>query len=142
VAADLSTHGAVGHSAAIQPATRLQQDVVDNYGNFYPAGTSIPQRADFNTLDNPFYYSANPSLDHYANSAAAGLHFVVFAPTSDAFHRGRRAMDGHYPSGRVLNLHPRSFEMGFNALLFTTHRQNFLVPPRAYRSFPLAEYLT
>jgi len=142
VAADLSAHGAVGHSAAIQPSTRLQQDVVDNYGNFYPAGTSIPQRADFNTLDNPFYFSANPSLDHYANSAAAGLHFVVFAPTSDAFHRGRRAMDGHYPSGRVLNLHPRSFEMGFNALLFTTHRQNFLVPPRAYRSFPLAEYLT
>ena len=142
VAADLSAHGAVGHSASIQPATRLQQDVVDNYGNFYPAGTSIPQRADFNTLDNPFYYSTNPSLDHYANSAAAGLHFLVFAPTSDAFHRGRLAMDGHYASGRVLNVHPRSFEMGFNAVLFTTHRQNFLVPPRAYRSFPLAEYLT
>ncbi len=141
VAADLSTHGAVGHSAAIQPVTRLQQDVIDNYGNFYPAGTSIPQRADFNTLDNPFYYSANPSLDRYANSPAAGLHFLVFAPTSDAFHRGRLAMDGHYPSGRVLNLHPRAFEMGFNAVLFTTHRQNVLVPPRAHRSFPLAEYL-
>ena len=141
VAADLSTHGAVGHSAAIQPVTRLQQDVIDNYGNFYPAGTSIPQRADFNTLDNPFYYSANPSLDRSAQSPAAGLHFLVFAPTSDAFHRGRLAMDGHYPSGRVLTLHPRAFEMGFNAVLFTTHRQNFLVPPRAHRSFPLAEYL-
>ncbi len=141
VAADLSTHGAVGHSAAIQPVTRLQQDVIDNYGNFYPAGTSIPQRADFNTLDNPFYYSANPSLDRSATSPAAGLHFLVFVPTSDAFHRGRLAMDGHYPGGRVLNLHPRAFEMGFNAVLFTTHRQNFLVPPRAHRSFPLAEYV-
>jgi hypothetical protein len=64
-----------------------------------------------------------------------------FAPSSDAFHRGRLAMDGHDPSGRVLTLHPRAFEMGFNAVLFTTHRQNFLVPPRAHRCFPLAEYL-
>jgi hypothetical protein len=39
-------------------------------------------------------------------------------------------------------MNPRAFGMGFNAVLFTTHRQNFLVPPRAHRSFPLAEYLT
>src|SRR5436305_14485631 len=111
VAADLSAHGAVGHSAAIQPSTRLQQDVVDNYGNFYPAGTSIPQRAEFNTLDNPFYYSAHTSLDRYVTTPAAGLHFLVFAPTSHALHRGRLAMDGHSPGGRVLNLHPRPSEM-------------------------------
>jgi len=47
-------------------------------------------------------------------------------------------MDGVLPGGR-LRLRPRSREQGFNAVLRTTHRQNFLVPPRAHRSFPLAE---
>jgi hypothetical protein len=138
---DLKTYGTVGHSASIQPATRLAQDVTDNYDNFYRSGTAIPQRADFNTLDNPFFYSANPQQDRYSNQPAAGLHFVVFVPTSDSFHRGRMAMDGRYPDGTALKLHPRAFGMGFNAVLTTTHRQNFLVPPRAHRSFPLAEYL-
>jgi hypothetical protein len=138
---DLKTYGVVGHSSAIQPATRLPQDVIDNYDNLYRAGTAIPQRADFNTLDNPFFYSANPQQDHYSSQPAAGLHFVVFAPTSDAFHRGRLAMDGRYADGTTLKLHPRAVGMGFNAVLTTTHRQNFLVPPRAHRSFPLAEYL-
>lgn len=138
---DLKTYGVVGHSAAIQPATRLPQDVTDNYENFYRAGTAIPQRADFNTLDNPFFYSVNPQQDRYSNMPAAGLHFVVFVPTSDSFHRGRMAMDGRYPDGTALKLNPRAPGMGFNAVLTTTHRQNFLVPPRAHRSFPLAEYL-
>jgi hypothetical protein len=48
-------------------------------------------------------------------------------------------MDGHYPDGRNTGLDPRDEELGFNSVLRTTHRQNFLVPPRAHRSFPLAE---
>ena len=31
---------------------------------------------------------------------AAGLHFVVFNPTSDDFHRNRLAMDGVMPGRR------------------------------------------
>src|SRR6266566_18807 len=81
---DLKTYGTVGHSATIQPATRLPQDVTDNYDNFYRAGTAIPQRADFNTLDNPFFYSANPRQNRYSSEPAAGLHFVVFVPTIDS----------------------------------------------------------
>jgi hypothetical protein len=50
------------------------------------------------------------------------------------------AMDGHYPTGTSLNLNVRT-QAGFNQFLHTTHRQNFLVPPRAHWSFPLAEYL-
>ena len=65
---------------------------------------------------------------------------MVFTPTSDAFHRARLAMDGRYPGGTSLNLNVRT-QAGFNQFLHTTHRQNFLVPPRARRSFPLAEYL-
>jgi hypothetical protein len=141
VQAGLAKYGTVGHSASLQPVTRLQASLTDNYGAVYPAGTAIPQRADFNSLDNPFFYSANPAQDGYANTPAASLHFVVFTPTSDAFHRSRRAMDGQYPDGTNLGVDPRSFKMGFNAALRSTHRQNFLVPPRAYRSMPLAEYL-
>lgn len=141
VQGDLSTYNAVGHSATMQPVSRLQAPMIDTYGNKYPAGTPIPQRADFNTLDNPFFFSADPEKDGYSLSPAAGLHFVVFAPTSDAFHRTRRSMDGQYPSGATLNIGPRDPHQGFNAILQTTHRQNFLVPPRAHRSFPLAELL-
>jgi hypothetical protein len=32
-------------------------------------------------------------------------------------------------------------DLGFTKMLLTTHRQNFLLPPRAHRSFPLAELL-
>ena len=50
--------GRFGHSASIQLTSRLQQDVVGPNGVVYPKGSAIPQRADFNTLDNPFAFSA------------------------------------------------------------------------------------
>ena len=140
VNADLQANGAVGHSESLQPVTRLGSALTDNYGNSYVAGTSIPQRSDFDSLDNPFFYTADPAGDGYSNTPAASLHFVAFTPTSDAFHRARMAMDGHYPTGTSLNLNVRT-QAGFNQFLHTTHRQNLLVPPRAHRSFPLAEYL-
>jgi len=48
-------------------------------------------------------------------------------------------MDGHLPDGTKLELPPRGRAQGINSVLTTTHRQNFLVPPRRHRSFPLAE---
>jgi hypothetical protein len=48
-------------------------------------------------------------------------------------------MDGHLPDGTKLEFEPFSRGQGFNLVLQTTHRQNFLVPPRRHRSFPLAE---
>jgi hypothetical protein len=99
-------------------------------------------RGDFNTLDNPFYYTADPAADHYSSTPAAGLHFIEFQPTIAIFNRVRLAMDGHYPDGTVLNVPPRSNHAGINAVLFTTHRQNYMVPPRRHRCFPLAEFLT
>jgi hypothetical protein len=131
--------GRIGHSSAIQTASRLQQDVVADDGIVYRRGTAIPQRADFNTLDNPFSWSADPERDGVADGPRAGVHFVVFNPTSDDFHRNRLAMDGRLPDGTKLPLPPRARGQGFNSVLRTTHRQNFLIPPRRYRSFPLAE---
>jgi hypothetical protein len=139
--ADYRREGRIGHSGAIQTASRLQQDVLGADGTRYRKGTAVPQRADFNTLDNPFFWSAHPDRDGMSDTAAAGVHFVAFTPTSDDFHRGRLAMDGVLPDGTKLEFTPRARGQGFNSVLRTTHRQNFLVPPRRHRSFPLVELL-
>jgi len=76
-----------------------------------------------------------------ASTPEAGLHFVVLQPTSDDFHRARLAMDGVLPDGTRLPFPVRARGQGFNSILRATHRQNFLVPPRSRRSFPLAELL-
>jgi hypothetical protein len=130
--------GRIGHSAAIQSTSRLAHDFVAADGIVYKQGNAVPQRADFNTLDNPFAWSAQPERDGMGEGPSAGLHFVVFNPTSDDFHRNRLAMDGVLPGGKI-PLAPRARGQGFNSVLRTTHRQNFLVPPRRHRSFPLAE---
>jgi len=131
--------GRFGHSASIQAASRLQHDFVGPNGTVYPKGTAIPQRADFNTLDNPFAFSADRTVDKFSTDPVAGVHFVVFNPSGDDFERNRLAMDGVLPDGTKLDVGARSRAQGFNSVLTTTHRQNFLVPPRRHRSFPLAE---
>jgi hypothetical protein len=131
--------GVVGHSASMHPVNRLPAAVRDRYGERHPRGTAILQRVDFNTLDNPFFWTSQPKVDGYRRSASAGLHFAAFSPTSDFFHRMRTAMDGRYSDGTEIPIKPRAMEMGMNGVLRTTHRQNFLVPPRRHRSFPLSE---
>jgi hypothetical protein len=133
---DFRSSGRIGHSAAIQTTSRLAQNVVGPDGTVYEKGAAIPVRADFNTLDNPFTWSSDPSV--VQGTAAAGVHFVVFNPTGDDFRRNRLAMDGVLPGGKI-PFTPRDRNQGFNSVLQTTHRQNFLVPPRRHRSFPLAE---
>jgi hypothetical protein len=139
IARDFHDRNTIGHSSSIQTTSRLLADHVAEDGTVYRKGTAIPQRADFNTLDNPFFWSADPKLDEMSTQPAAGVHFVVFNPTGDDFERNRLAMDGVLPDGTKLPFFPRQRGQGFNDVLTTTHRQNFLVPPRRHRSFPLAE---
>ena len=138
---DAHSTARVGHSPAIQTTSRLRVDAVGADGTRYAKGTAVPQRADFNTLDNPFAWSDDPQRDRMQADPAAGLHFVVFNPTSDDFHRNRLAMDGILPGGVRTPLAPRDPGQGINSVLITTHRQAFLVPPRAHRALPLAERL-
>ena len=91
--------GRIGHSASIQTTSRLQQAATGPDGTHYPKGTAIPIRADFNTLDNPFFYSAEPNV--IQEGPMAGIHFLVFNPSSDDFNRNRLAMDGVLPSGNL-----------------------------------------
>jgi hypothetical protein len=136
VVRDFHKTGRIGHSASIQATSRLAKDAVGPDGTRYPKGTAIPIRADFNTLDNPFFFSERDG--EVQQGPAAGIHFLVFNPSSDDFHRNRLAMDGVLPDVK-LPLDPRDRNQGFNSILRTSHRQNFLVPPRRHRSFPLAE---
>jgi hypothetical protein len=69
---DYRSTGRIGHSGSIQPTSRLQQHAIGPDGTVYPKGTAIPQRADFNTLDNPFAWSAHPERDGMAEGAASG----------------------------------------------------------------------
>jgi hypothetical protein len=133
--------GTIGHSGAIQTTSRLTRDVRGSDGTLYTKGTAIPFRADFNTLDNPFAWSARPQRDRMSDQPAAGVHFAVFNPTSDDFKRNRLAMDGVLPDGTKIPFQRGARGQGLNSLLVTTHRQNFLVPPRSHRSFPLVELL-
>jgi hypothetical protein len=137
--------GMVGHNSALQTATRLGADVVDNYGRLRKKGTGVPEREDFNTLDDPFSWYVDGSGVHQPTANRPGLHFAVFVPTSTKFHIARTAMDGVLPDGTSLRAYPYNLtdtQIGFNAEMAATHRQNYLVPPRAHRSFPLAELLT
>jgi hypothetical protein len=141
VKSDYARFRRIGHSGSIQPASRLDRDVRGPDGIVYPRGTAVPHRADFNTLDHPFFWSVDPLRDGFNETPVAGVHFVAFNPTADDFRRNRLAMDGVMPDGTALPFEPRSRGQGFNQVLRTTHRQNFLVPPRAHRSFPLVELL-
>jgi hypothetical protein len=141
VEGDFRRVGAIGHGSSIQTTSRLQLDVRGADGRLYPKGSAIPLRADFNTLDNPFFWTASPARDGFDELPSAGVHFVTFNPSSDDFNRNRLAMDGILPGGKRLELEPRSRAQGLNSVLRTTHRQNFIVPPRSRRSFPLTELL-
>ena len=99
------------------------------------------QRADANTLDNPFAWTSDPRRDRWSETPAAGVHFVAFSPTTGFFDRVRLAMDCHYGATHAPAVPPREERLGINGAITTTHRQAFLVPPRAHRSFPLVELL-
>src|SRR6266516_1604396 len=134
--------GLLGHNALLQQAARLGANVTDNYGRLRPKGTSVPLREDFNTLDDPFFWSPETG---FVTANAPGMHFVAFLPASRLFHRARRAMDGVMPDGTNFREAPYSISdenNGINARIRASHRQNYLIPPRRHRSFPLVELLT
>jgi hypothetical protein len=140
VAKGVKRYHSYGHSGSLSVVDSTASRTKSNYGEIYPAGTTIPVRGDFNTLDNPFQYTSNPTGDRFNSQPAAGLHFLMFQPTIGIFNSVRLAMDGHFPD-ETLSVSPHSAHAGINSVLQTTHRQNYLVPPRRHRSFPLAEFL-
>jgi hypothetical protein len=133
--------GVAGHNAMLQQAARLATNVTDNYGRVRKAGTSVPLREDFNTLDDPFFWAPGG----VGPTNKPGMHFVAFLPGHHLFHRARLAMDRVLPDGTDLRAAPYNIaarDNGINGMIRASHRQNYVIPPRRNRSFPLVELLT
>jgi hypothetical protein len=65
-------------------------------------------------------------------------HFSIYLPSSEVFERMRRyqsAVDLEKAYGLATG------RAGIEPFTTTTRRQNFLVPPRRHRAFPLVELL-
>jgi hypothetical protein len=113
---DIQQAGIIGHNEAVQRGSRS------------PEGEPLQLRVDFNTLD---------PLDGSGGTAPMpGVHFLAFMAGSSIFHQSRQQMDAtelasQYDVAPMAN--------GINAYIRATRRQNFLVPPRRHRAFPLVE---
>ncbi|MBV8940608.1 MAG: hypothetical protein JO240_02635 [Solirubrobacterales bacterium] len=140
VKGDATNQHLLGHNALLQQAARLATTTYDNYGRRRPQGTSVPLREDFNTLDDPFFWAPGG----VGPTNKPGMHFVAFVPGHHLFHRARLAMDGVMPDGTNFRNPPYSLQdkdIGINAMIKASHRQNYVLPPRRNRSFPLVELL-
>lgn len=105
----------LGHLSALQRSSRATD------------GTPIHIRADgpgFDTLDVP------------DGSTQPKLHFSIFVPTADFFTTMRRNQ-ASLDLQKTYNVDPS--DNGLERFITTTRRQNFLIPPRRHRAFPLLE---
>ena len=64
-----------------------------------PEGHGDPAARRLQHARQPVLLERDPARDGMGERPAAGVHFVVFNPTSDDFHRNRLAMDGVLPGG-------------------------------------------
>ena len=112
-AIDAEQKHVIGHNEAVQQGSRT------------PEGQALQLRVDFNTMD---------PLD--STGPIPGVHFLSFSPGSLIFQRSRQAMDGVRLAKEYGILAQAN---GINSFIRATRRQNFLVPPRSHRAFPLLE---
>jgi hypothetical protein len=105
----------IGHLSGLQRSSRA------------PDGTPLHIRVDGPGFD---------ALDVPDGSPQPKLQFAMFVPTADLFARMRRdqASLDLADAYRVDPAH-----RGIERFITTTRRQNFLVPPRRHRAFPLVE---
>jgi len=132
----------LGHNAALQQTSRAAD------------GTPLHIRMDgpgFDGMDVPAFQT-HPDMPGISVPVPAGtnqfkLEFLIFVPTSDFFRQLRGSAgaqnlfaqfgqpnDPNGTSGGV-----QFADNGLERFLTATRRQNFLVPPRRHRAFPLIE---
>ena len=109
-------------AGSIQSASRLAADVVGPNGTRYPKGTAVPQRADFNTLDNPFAWTV-PGARPPAQRAAEGGALRRLQPDGRRLPP-RAPGDGRDPPERRLASLRAALDRPGDQLVFhTTHRR-------------------
>jgi len=107
----------MGHLAALQRSSRAAD------------GTPVHIRMDGPGFD---------ALDVPDGSAQPKLQFTVFVPTADFFATMRR---NQASLDLVQQNNVDADDNGLERFITATRRQNFLVPPRAHRTFPLLELI-
>jgi len=132
---DAERYKMVGHNEQMQFLSRIESDTTTVYGQKLERGTVFFLRQDFNTVENPFGFSTGTRV---SAAPRAGVHFLGFGPSAQHYAKMRLEMDSQDLRARH---HLAEDDLGFTNMLTTTHRQNYLLPPRAHRAFPLAELL-
>jgi hypothetical protein len=105
----------IGHLTALQRSSRADD------------GTPLHIRMDGPGMD---------TMDIPDNSAVPKLQFSAFVPTADFFAKMRTSQASLDLQTRF-GVNPN--DNGIERFLTATRRQNFLVPPRRHRAFPLLE---
>jgi hypothetical protein len=106
----------MGHLAALQRSSRAAD------------GTPLHIRMDGTGFDN---------LDVPDGSSQPKLQFTVFVPTAE-FFRAMRVNQASLDLVQQFGVAPD--DNGLERFITATRRQNYLVPPRRHRSFPLVEF--
>ena len=117
----------IGHEQALQRSSRAAD------------GTPIHIRMDgagFDSLDVPAFQEFPGGKMVPAGSNQPKLEFSAFVPTSE-FFRVMRVNSAAQDLQKQFNVDPD--DNGLERFMTATRRQNFLVPPRTRRSFPLLE---
>jgi len=119
--------GRIGHEQALQRSSRAAD------------GTPIHIRMDgagFDSLDVPSFQVFPGGATVPAGSNQPKLQFSAFVPTSE-FFRVMRANSAAQDLQKQFGVDPD--DNGLERFMTATRRQNFLIPPRRHRSFPLVE---
>jgi hypothetical protein len=120
----------IGHEAALQQVSRA------------PDGTPMHIRADgpgLDGMDVPAFTPYPGQASVPAGSNQFKLQFLIYVPTADFFARMRTAQAAQNLQQQFLK--GADDDNGVERFITTTRRQNFLVPPRRNRAFPLVELI-
>ncbi|HEX4725056.1 MAG TPA: hypothetical protein VH333_21260 [Pseudonocardiaceae bacterium] len=120
--------GRIGHNAGLQRNSRAAD------------GTPIHIRMDgpgMSNLDVPAFTTFPGGSSVAAGSVQPKLEFIVFMPTAESF---RQMRTGVAAQDLQVQFKVDPDDNGLERFITATRRQNYLVPPRPVRAFPLTEF--
>jgi len=120
----------IGHEAALQEVSRATDSTPLHIRNDGPGldGMDVPA---FRTFPGPSGVEVPAGSDQFK------LQFLMFVPTADLFAQMRIAAAAQQFQKDFMD--GETDDNGLERHITATRRQNFLVPPRRHRAFPLLE---
>jgi hypothetical protein len=119
----------IGHEQALQRSSRAAD------------GTPLHIRVDgpgLSSLDVPAFTTFPGGASVPAGSMQPKLEFAIFMPTAESFRQMRVNVAAQDLQAQHPDLDPD--DNGLERFITATRRQNFLIPPRSVRAFPLTEF--